>query len=99
MVDRVTYRKWLDKGPWSVVTTPPPETATYLESDDFTHDVRMRVSGDFATVADRELYALALAEALNAAASSNAKVSGAGTASAGLTGCAANGTNNERNEK
>ena len=31
--------------------------------------------------------------------SPNAKVSGAGTASAGLTGCAANGTNNERNEK
>ncbi len=71
MVERVTYRKWLDKGPWRVVTTPPPETATYLESDDLTHDVRMKVAGDFSTVADRELYALALAEALNYAASSN----------------------------
>ena len=29
----------------------------------------------------------------------NAKVSGAGTASAGLPGCASNGTNNERTEK
>lgn len=83
MVDRVTYRKWLDKGPWSVVTTPPPETATYLESDDFTHDVRMRVSGDFATVADRELYALALAEALNAAASSNVQAHGRRRTTAG----------------
>lgn len=71
MTDQVTYRKWLDKGPWRVVTTPPPETATYLESDDFTHDVRLKIAGDFATVADRELYAFALAEALNAAASSN----------------------------
>ncbi len=71
MVERVTYRKYLDKGPWIVVTTPPPETATYLESDDFTHDVRMKIAGDFATVADRELYAFALAEVLNAAASSN----------------------------
>jgi len=68
MVDRVTYKKHMDKGPWRVVTTPPPETGTYLESDDFTHDVRMKVQGDFATVADRELYALALAEALNEAA-------------------------------
>lgn len=77
MVGCITYMKYLDKGPWSVVTTPPPEIGTYLESDDFTHDVRLKISGDFASVADRELYAFALAEALNSAASSNVEVRGA----------------------
>lgn len=72
MVERVGYLEHLDKGPWSVVTTPLPEEGTYLESDDFTHDVRLKISGDFGNIADRERYAFALAEALNAAAKANA---------------------------
>ncbi len=60
------YEKYLDKGPWRVVTASPNEGGkTFLESDDFTHDARLYVSGDFATVAERELYAMALAKVLN----------------------------------
>ena len=60
-----------DAGPW----TAGRETGTgrggrglrtYLQSEDFTHDVRLHVSGDFATTEDEMAYAVSLAERMNA---------------------------------
>ena len=62
----MSYAKYRDQDQWRVVTSPPDEGGkTFLESDDFTHDVRLYVNGDFETIAERELYAMALAEILN----------------------------------
>ncbi len=63
---RVTYAKYLDKGPWSVVThSHDMGGQTYIESGDFKHDARLKVMGDFSDVGQRELYAFAIAEVLN----------------------------------
>jgi hypothetical protein len=51
-----------DKGPWSVVLT---ESGWGVSSDDFTHDVLLRVSGDFADKDERRRYCEWLAEKLN----------------------------------
>ena len=60
------YSKYLDKGSWRVVTQHANDGGkTYLESDDFTHDARLYVNGDFATKEDCELYAMAIMEVLN----------------------------------
>jgi hypothetical protein len=61
MEERV--KGWGDAGPWTV----GHELATsrvYLQSDDFRHDVRLYVTGDFAD-GQRVLYAEMLATVLN----------------------------------
>lgn len=50
-----------DKGPW----TASPDGRT-IQSEDFTHDVTLRVSGDFADDTQRQQYSERLAEKLNA---------------------------------
>lgn len=60
------YTQYLDKGPWE--TKMFPEGTVYLYSDDFEHDVSLKVMGDFASSEDKLNYANALAEALNNAA-------------------------------
>jgi hypothetical protein len=60
------YEEHLDKGQFRVVTTPPDAgTKTYIESDDYEHAARLQVTGKFDSLADKELYAMALAELLN----------------------------------
>ena len=49
----------LDKGPWNI--TPQME----LQSDDFTHDVTIKMNGDFEGLADRLRYLNALKDKLN----------------------------------
>jgi len=50
-----------DKGPWSV----PDMTGLVIESDDFTHDVILRIHGDFESDEQRYAYAHGLADVLN----------------------------------
>ena len=52
-----------DKGPWKVVTVGPNYADIY--SDDFTHDVRISINGDFKDMEQRLKYAEALAATLN----------------------------------
>jgi hypothetical protein len=52
-----------DRGPWSVMES---EGRVFVQSDDFTHDVCMRVSGDFAEHAERLAYAADICRRLNA---------------------------------
>lgn len=54
----------MDKGPW---VAGGNTVDAYVESVDFTHDVRLRVDGDFRDYAQRREYAEWLAETLNAA--------------------------------
>jgi len=54
-----------ERGPWKAITTSDKRAA--VESDDFTHDVRLYVDGDFADMDQRMSYARAVATALNAA--------------------------------
>jgi len=49
-----------DKGPWVV-----SEDGQAIESDDFTHDVILRVTGDFYNDEQRKAYAENLAMKLN----------------------------------
>ncbi|GAB3099902.1 hypothetical protein [Pseudomaricurvus hydrocarbonicus] len=49
-----------DKGPWSV--TPD---GMIIESADFTHDVQLKVTGDFADSAQRKCYSANIAKLLN----------------------------------
>jgi len=51
-----------DQGPW--VASADGKT---IDSDDFDHDVLLKVGGDFYGDADRHAYAVALANALNGA--------------------------------
>jgi hypothetical protein len=60
-----------DAGPWTAGRETTPRRSarglrTYLQSEDFTHDVRLYVSGDFATAEDEMAYAVGLAERMNA---------------------------------
>lgn len=50
-----------DKGPWTVCN---PEGYA-IESDDFTHDVILRIHGDFESDEQRRAYAQGLADILN----------------------------------
>lgn len=50
-----------DKGLWSV----PDMTGLVIESDDFTHDVTLRIYGDFESDEQRRAYAQGLADLLN----------------------------------
>ena len=49
-----------DSGPWTV-----SDDGRTISSDDFTHDVLLRVSGDFYNDAQRKCYADQLAKILN----------------------------------
>lgn len=60
-----------DAGPWVAGRCGPrrgdddADDRVYLQSEDFTHDVRLYVDGDFAGVEDRLAYAEALAARMN----------------------------------
>lgn len=54
-----------DKGPWSV-----SEDGKFIQSDDFTHDVRLYVTGDFSGAEQHKKYSQHVSAILNAAASS-----------------------------
>ena len=82
-----------EQGPWRAsrdkLDNSEDSRQSFVESDDFTHDVRLYINGDFATDEQQFEYATEIARRLNEwQAVHNAKVSGAGTASAGLTGYA-----------
>lgn len=53
-----------DKGPWSVGQTQD-ECRVYIQSDDFTHDVRLYVDGDFGSSEEKKIYAEQIASRLN----------------------------------
>ena len=64
----------MDKGPWEIFyddRVVDAETGQKriigISSDDFEHDVLLRVSGDFATYEDRHRYCELLAATLNSA--------------------------------
>ena len=59
-----------DKGPWIVAS----ETGHKIESDDFTHDVTLTISGDFGSDADRVEYAKGLCDVLNKQGALNAGI-------------------------
>ena len=57
-----------DKGPWTYRTDPKASTHVgryFVESDDFAHDVRLYINGDFGSDDDRRAYGEALARTLN----------------------------------
>lgn len=58
-------RDKVDVGPWSAGTTS--DGRAYLESSDFTHDVRLYIDGDFSWPVDKLNYAQGIARQLNAA--------------------------------
>jgi len=63
-----------DKGPWRYIQEKNTAT-TYkdiVESGDFTHDVRLYVNGDFASLEQRTDYCKGLAAALNSTATGSA---------------------------
>ena len=56
-----------ERGPWRAGRQEPhPVTGIYLESDDFTHDARLYVYGDFRDDDERFAYAGEIARRLNA---------------------------------
>lgn len=56
-----------DKGPWRARSSGSGDAKRwFLESDDFTHDVRLYLNGDFADDAQRQAYLDDLARRLNA---------------------------------
>jgi hypothetical protein len=60
-----------DRGPWSYRTDLKASTHLgryFVESDDFSHDVRLYINGDFADDDARRAYGEALARTLNKAA-------------------------------
>ena len=57
-----------DKGPWQAGVNRQ-DHRVYIQSDDFKHDVRLYVDGDFPTKDAAYLYACGIARQLNAAAS------------------------------
>ena len=52
-----------ENGPWNVDVWPSGRMV--LQSDDFTHDVALEISGDFATQAQKHEYAEEIARRLN----------------------------------
>ena len=60
--------KYLDKGPWRArKQTKKYGGRVFIESDDFTYDVRLYVDGDFEDTKHQLAYAKALAKFLNSA--------------------------------
>ena len=58
--------EWFDAGPWSVGNNEQ-DGRVFVQSDDFKHDVRLYVDGDFSSRDERKGYAEQLASALNGA--------------------------------
>jgi hypothetical protein len=61
-------REAFDKGPWTYRTDPKASTHVgryFVESDDFSHDVRLYINGDFGSDEDRRKYGESLARTLN----------------------------------
>lgn len=56
----MTYEELHDKGPWEV-----SKDGSAIQSDDFTHDVILRVTGDFYSDEQRKAYSDILAMKLN----------------------------------
>lgn len=55
-----------EEGTWSVEVYPKPDgTNVYIASDDFHHDVMLRVGGDFADLNQKKAYAEEIAKRLN----------------------------------
>ena len=54
-----------DKGPWEAGADKNHERV-FVQSEDFTHDVRLYVDGDFRNYEERIEYAREIARALNA---------------------------------
>jgi hypothetical protein len=57
-----------EKGPWRYQSDPKATDYTkrhFLESDDFTHDARLYITGAFANDAQRRAYGNMMAERLN----------------------------------
>lgn len=60
----------VDKGPWRPgVTEDKKQKRHFIESDDFTHDVRLYIDGDFEGSAQKAAYAAGMATLLNQALS------------------------------
>jgi len=55
----------VDKGPWCAGMNRRDEQI-FIESEDFTHDVRLYVDGDFATKDEKYIYACGITTVLNA---------------------------------
>jgi hypothetical protein len=56
-----------ERGPWSAGVDPgEAQGRVFVESGDFTHDVRLYVTGDFRDEAQRLAYAREIARRLNA---------------------------------
>lgn len=60
-----------EKGPWAAAFG---NGKAFIESDDFTHDVRLCVSGDFESVEQKVEYAEEIARRLNTFASYDAEI-------------------------
>lgn len=56
--------KVTESGPWKAGYDD--DRSVFVESDDFTHDVRLYVNGDFASLEQRMAYAEEIARRLNA---------------------------------
>ena len=55
-----------EKGPWKVVQyTERKKQKLYIQSDDFTHDVALKIDGDFGTYEEKLEYAEELARRLS----------------------------------
>lgn len=54
-----------ERGPWRARVTGEEHPRTFIESDDFTHDVRLYVDGDFADKEQRMAYAQEISRRLN----------------------------------
>lgn len=58
-----------ERGPWRVgaefTEGPGTQPEIFIESNDFTHDVRLYVIGDFRNTAERQAYAEEIAGRLN----------------------------------
>lgn len=55
----------IDKGPWWVGVTSDGKSRCFIQSEDFNHDVRLYVDGDFDCLEDKLEYAEQIAQQLN----------------------------------
>lgn len=64
--DRKRWGGLVDRGPWKVGVNSI-DARVFLGSDDFTHDVRLYIDGDFADQGEKLDYAKSIADQLNTA--------------------------------
>jgi hypothetical protein len=56
----------MDRGPWTLFFGPPPKRDLIgVQSEDFEHDVTLKVSGDFHDLEQKERYCNWLLSVLN----------------------------------